>query len=519
MVQQIRHLCIVLGDQLNRDSLLFDGFDKDCDLVWMAELDHESRHVPSHKTRIALFLSAMRHFRDELREEGFDVEYRKLLKTKNDDDTFKDALSDFLSEHDVDAVRFVIPGSYRVREELITACEDAAVPYEELDDNHFYTSPAYFEAWADDRKTYLLEHFYRKLRKEHGVLVDDQNKPTGGDWNFDKDNRESFGRDGPGLIPSPPAFSADETTREVIALVDDKFANNPGTLENFRWPVTRTDALDALNSFIKDRLPTFGDFQDAMWTDRPFLYHSLISSSLNLKLLNPREVIAKAIDAYENGDAPIHCVEGFVRQILGWREYVRGVYWYRMPELLAENYFDAQGELPAFYWDAETEFECLHQSISQTLEHSYAHHIQRLMVTGMFAMTLGVAPTEIHEWYLAVYVDAVEWVELPNVVAMSQYADGGWMMTKPYAASGKYIDRMSNYCVHCPKDPSKGHGEDACPFTALYWDFLARHEDALRENNRMRLQVMNLDRKDPDELASIRKEAARLRKELAGIDA
>ncbi|MEM1303853.1 MAG: cryptochrome/photolyase family protein, partial [Planctomycetota bacterium] len=290
----------------------------------------------------------------------------------------------------------------------------------------------------------------------------------------------------------------------VLELVAERFDDHPGSLESFDWPVTPREAKACLRDFIKHRLANFGDYQDAMWTDEPWLYHARLSSALNLKLINPREVVDAAEKAYRDGVAPLNAVEGFIRQILGWREYVRGVYWLYMPQYVKRNVMKATAELPDFFWTGATDMECLSQAIGQTLEHGYAHHIQRLMVTGLYCLLLGVDPKRVHEWYLAVYVDAVEWVELPNSLGMSQYADGGVMASKPYIATGKYIQRMSNYCGSCRYNPAKATGDDACPFTTLYWDYLMRHESRLAGNNRMALQVKNLARKSDEELEAIR---------------
>jgi deoxyribodipyrimidine photolyase-related protein len=349
------------------------------------------------------------------------------------------------------------------------------------------------------------------MRKRTGILMDRNGKPLGGEWNFDKDNRKPLKQATVDALPQPRRFKPDRITSEVIAWINAHLADHPGKLDAFAWPVCRSDALAALDDFIRHRLPQFGDFQDAMWREEPFLFHSLIASALNLKLLHPREVIDRAVQAYHDGDAPINAVEGFVRQILGWREYVRGIYWWQMPRYADLNALQADQPLPGFYWDADTPMECLSQSISQTLDHGYAHHIQRLMVTGLYSLLLGVRPQEIHQWYLAVYIDAVEWVELPNTLGMSQFADGGWMASKPYVATGKYIQRMSNYCASCRFNPAEATGTNACPFTTLYWDFLMRHESSLRANPRMRMQLRNLERLDADRREAIKQRAAAIR--------
>ncbi len=507
-----RNLALVLGDQLDPNSAAFDGFDAKQDAVWMAEASDESQHVWSTKPRIAMFLTAMRHFRDELRKRDVRVEYQAI-----DDPDAATSLSGALTE----AMRrlrpgratIVHPGEHRVLQSLQGAADNAGVDLEIREDRHFLCTPEEFNAHADGRKQLRLEFFYREMRRKTGVLMDGD-EPVGGAWNFDKSNRETFGKTGPGELPTPMSFTPDDTTRAVIDLVNDRFADHPGTLEAFDWPVNRQQAGMALRDFIDHRLAKFGDYQDAMWTGETWLYHARLSSAMNLKLLNPRKVVETAEQAYRDGRAPINAVEGFIRQILGWREYVRGIYWRFMPEYIERNALEADGDLPNFYWTGETDMNCLHEAIGQTLRHGYAHHIQRLMVTGLFALLLGVHPRRVHEWYLAVYVDAVEWVELPNTLGMSQFADGGVMASKPYCATGRYVQRMSNYCHDCRYNPANATGGEACPFTTLYWDFLARHRERFDGNQRMTMQLRNLDRKDPDELRSIRRRARRLRQEF-----
>ena len=512
----VRHLIVVFGDQLNLDSSAFDGFDQAKDVVWMAEADQESTHVWTHKQRITIFLAAMRHFRDRLKERGDRVHYTQLDAPKPTR-RLSERLGIDLRSLRPDRVIACQPGEWRVQQGLKKVCQENDVALEIREDRYFYTTPKDFEAHAEGRKSLRMEFFYRELRKRFGVLVDEAGKPEGGAWNFDKDNRGNFGKSGPEDPGKGPGHRADEVTRDVIDLVTERLAAPAGSLQRFTWPVTREEARRDLNRFIEERLPTFGTYQDAMWQDEPWLYHSLISSSLNLKLLNPREVVDAAEEAYRSGHAPIAAVEGFIRQILGWREYVRGIYWRHMPEYLGRNAMGADEALPDFYWTGGTELECLRQSIGQTLAHGYAHHIQRLMVTGLYALLLGVHPKEVHAWYLAVYVDAVEWVELPNTLGMSQYGDGGLMASKPYVATGKYIQKMSNYCQACPKNPAKRTGEEACPFTTLYWDYLLRHEGILRKNQRMSLQVRNIDRIKPDEREKIQARAKEIRQDPACI--
>ncbi|MFM8378985.1 MAG: cryptochrome/photolyase family protein, partial [Planctomycetia bacterium] len=386
----------------------------------------------------------------------------------------------------------------------------AGIPLEIRTDRHFFSSRADFAAHAAGRKQLRLEYFYRPLREKFGVLMDD-GEPAGGQWNFDAENRGAFPKTGPGKLPAPKRFAPDAVTRGVLDLVIKRFATHPGSLDDFDWPVTPDDAWAALDDFVARRLANFGRYQDAIWAGEPWLYHARLSQALNMKLIDPRDVVAAAEKAWRKGKAPLEAAEGFIRQVIGWREYVRGVYWHFMPEYERRNALGADGDLPGFYWTAATEMNCLRDALSQTLRFGYAHHIQRLMVTGLFAMLMGVRPEEVHRWYLAVYVDAVEWVELPNTLGMSQFADGGVMASKPYCATGAYIDRMSNACKGCRYKPTVATGPDACPFTTLYWDFLARHEKLLRKNQRMTMQLKNLDRKPAAELREIRRQADAVR--------
>ncbi len=426
--------------------------------------------------------------------------------------TLAEALAVDVAGHRPERLVMAQPGDHRVLEQLREAADRLGLPLEIRPDRHFMCSNEEFAEYAAGRKQLRLEYFYRVMRRRSDVLMDGD-QPAGGAWNFDADNRSAFPADGPGMLPAPVEFIPDAVTAGVLDLVNTRFADHPGSLEQFGWPVTRAQALAALDDFIENRLSLFGRYQDAMWVGQPWLFHSRLAVALNLKLLNPREVIAAAVSAWEAGDAPIAAVEGFVRQILGWREYVRGIYWTRMPDYAELNALRAERPLPDWYWTGDTPMACLQDTIGQTLRYGYAHHIQRLMVTGLFAQLLGVDPRAVHEWYLAVYVDAVEWVELPNVLGMSQFADGGVMASKPYVATGKYISRMSNACRSCRFDPAARTGPDACPFTTLYWDFLLRHEDALASNNRMALQLRNARALADDEREAIRARADQVRGE------
>jgi len=494
-------LHLILGDQLNRDSLLWQQFDPAHDVVWMAEVSEESQHPLSSKQRTVLFLSAMRHFAEQLESDGLRVIYFRL-----DDQitSFSEALNRSLQQLRPKQIRCVLPGDYRVQQQLQRVADQCKTPVHWLGDHHFIAKPGEFSQWLKGYKQPRMEYWYRYLRKSRQLLMDEHNKPCGGQWNFDKSNRKSFGKTGPSLLPPPVEFETDTVTQAVIADVERYLPKLPGTLDHFHWPVTRAQSLHALQDFIEHRLPLFGDYQDAMWTGQPWLYHARLSSSLNLKLLHPMEVIDAAISAWRDGHAPLNAVEGFVRQILGWREYVRGLYWHHRKQWPEMNALDADRALPPFYWDGETRMACLQQSIGQVLEYGYGHHIQRLMVTGLFALLFGVKPDQIHQWYLAMYVDAVAWVEVPNTLGMSQYADGGIVGSKPYIASGAYINRMSDYCSHCPYNPSKASGEHACPFTSLYWGFIDRHQELIAGNPRLGMQLINWQNKPEEEKVLIR---------------
>lgn len=503
---KVRHLVIVLGDQLDEQSSALEGFDSTQDVVWMAEVSEESTHVWSAKQRIAVFLSAMRHFAETLRARNLPLIYIQLNEPGNLG-TLSLELNRVIAKLQPSALVLSAPGDWRVLQGLRSVARQNALPLDLRDDTHFFSTVREFAAHSDGRKQLRLEYWYRELRHKHGILMAGK-APVGGQWNFDADNREAFGKSGPQNVPPPTRFAPDSITQDVLDLVNTRFATHPGTLHSFGWPVTRPQALLALQVFIEQRLPLFGQYEDAMWAGEAWLYHSHLSCALNLKLLNPREVVLAAENAYRNGHAPLAAVEGFIRQILGWREYVRGVYWTQMPDYLERNALDAQAALPSWYWTGQTDMVCLKDAITQTLEHGYAHHIQRLMVTGLYALLLGVKPQTVHTWYLSVYVDAVEWVELPNTLGMSQFADDGLMASKPYVASGKYIQRMSNHCKGCRYDPAQSTGPDACPYTTLYWDFLMRHEDLLKRNPRMAMQLKNLARLDAPQRNAIASQAA-----------
>ena len=518
----MKRLCLVLGDQLSFDNSALAAFDPALDVVVMIESASESTVVWSTKARIAIFLSAMRHFALEIGARGWPLIYLQV-----DDPLpggFAERLDAVIAAHRPETLVVCEPGEWRMLETLQAAAQAGGCALDLRADSHFLCSREDFATWARERKSLRMEFFYRWMRARQDVLMDADGEPAGGRWNFDAENRKGFGRHGPVDVPTTVHFEPDTITRDVFALIEREFPDHPGSVARFGWPVQRADALTAVERFVEDRLDDFGEHQDAMWTDLPFGWHALLSSSLNLKLITPREVIDAALARHARRPAPLPSLEGFIRQILGWREFVRGMYWLDMPRMRDANHYAHERPLPRWYWTADTRMNCMRACVGQTLELGYAHHIQRLMVTGQFALLAEVRPIEVADWYLAVYVDAVEWVELPNVVGMALHAQGPRFTSKPYIASGAYIDRMSNYCKGCRYEPTRrvdgvdasGKARLACPVTTLFWHFIARHRDALAHNPRTSMMVKNLERIDPAERAAITLQAT---KTLDGIDA
>lgn len=481
-------LRVVFGDQLSSDLSSLVDIDPARDIVLMVESEEECRYVAHHQQKIVLFLSAMRNFAAEMRARGIRVDYVRLDDPDNTGG-FTTEIGRALARHQVDRLVVTEPGEWRVQAMVEDWSGRFGIPVELREDDRFFATKRRFRAWSETRRTWRMEHFYREMRREHGLLMEGD-LPAGGVWNFDAANRKRL--TSAASIPPRRRFEVDQVTGEVIALVAARFGGHFGTLDDFGWPVTRGQALQALEDFVTNALPRFGDYQDAMKAGAPFLYHSLLAPAINLGLLSPREVCAAAEQAWRAGHAPINAVEGFIRQILGWREYVRGIYWTLMPDYADCNVLEARRPLPNFYWTARTDMNCMREAVSSTRDHAYSHHIQRLMVTGNFALLAGVAPREIERWYLAVYADAIEWVEMPNTLGMAVFADGGRMASKPYAASGAYINRMSDFCSGCFYDVSRKVGPRACPFNYLYWAFLIRNEVRLRANPRMAMPYRNL---------------------------
>lgn len=476
-----RQLILILGDQLSHAISSLRGADKTRDVILMCEVWDEATYVPHHKKKIAFIFSCMRHFAQELREDGWRVDYQTLEQT-GAAGSFTSEVEKAITRHEPQSVVVTSPSEWRVLNMMQGWQALLRIPVEIIDDNRFICSPAEFAQWADGKKQLRMEYFYREMRRKTNLLMDND-EPMGGQWNFDKENRKPA--KGDLFMSRPLRFKPDTITSEVLEVVRRHFNHHFGDLEPFWFGVTRGHAQDALTHFVNTTLPKFGDFQDAMLQGEDFLYHSVLSIYINVGLLHPLEVCQAVEVAYHDGKVPLNAAEGYIRQIIGWREYVRGIYWLKMPEYVTQNYFAHTRAVPDFYWTGKTDMACLSAAIGQTKREAYAHHIQRLMLTGNFALLAGVSPQALHEWYLLVYADAFEWVELPNTLGMSQFGDGGLLASKPYVASGAYINRMSNYCKGCRYDVSQPYGDGGCPFNPLYWAFLNTHRDKLSRNPRM----------------------------------
>lgn len=492
-------LILVLGDQLSKDMAALRAAE-DGDVIVMAEVQDEASYVAHHPKKIAFIFAAMRKFANALREDGFKVAYTRLDDPENSHKIGGELLRR-AEEFGADRIIATEPGEWR----LINILTYLPIPVTQLPDDRFFASHAEFEDWAEDRKELRMEWFYREMRRKTGLLMEGDD-PAGGAWNYDQQNRKPAK---PDLFrKTPPEFESDTITEEVLTLVEDRFGDHFGDLRPFRYATDRAGALKALDHFIAHALDEFGPYQDAMLIDDPLLFHSVLSPYLNAGLLSPREICEAAAGAYADGKVRLSSAEGFIRQILGWREFMRGIYFLQGPDYTSQNRLDHRRDLPALYWGGETRMACLSAAVGQTQKLAYAHHIQRLMVTGNFALLAGIDPAQVHEWYLAVYLDAYEWIEAPNVIGMSQFADGGLVGSKPYVSSGNYINKMSDYCGNCAYSVSKKTGEGACPFNLLYWDFMLRHRDLLEQNSRVSRIYANWDRMDTDRRKTTLAEAA-----------
>lgn len=478
----MKTLRLILNDQLSTTLASLRHINIENDIVMLCETKEEATYVKHHKQKLIFSFSAMRHFANELRAKKIKVHYISIDDPDNSgtlDEELKKAISLFQPQ----TIELTFPGEYRLLSKFLNWQNNLNVPVTILEDDRFFCSINTFKEWANNKKQFRMENFYEVMRKKHHILLQKNGKPIGGRWNYDTENRKPLKQ--AIELPVRPQNQPDNITKDVIELVNHLFKDHFGDSHSFNWAVTREHALQCLHHFIDKILPQFGDYQDAMHDQEPFLFHSLLSPYLNSGLLSPFEVCKLAEEAYHDKKAPLNAVEGFIRQILGWREYMRGIYWLTMPNYAERNFFTAKRKLPGFYWTADTNMNCLRSVVQQTKENAYSHHIQRLMITGNFALITGLDPNAVCEWYLSVYIDAYAWVELPNTLGMSLFGDGGLLGSKPYAASGKYIKKMSNFCEHCIYNPNENATKTACPFNSLYWDFMQRNEKLLRKNLRL----------------------------------
>ncbi|WP_025144905.1 cryptochrome/photolyase family protein [Pedobacter jeongneungensis] len=495
MKKKYKRLKLLLGDQLNLQHSWFTTIDPDT-LYVMMEVRSETDYVWHHIQKVCAFFLAMEQFAEERIEEGHDFIYLKLDDSENKQ-SFPLNCAALIQRHSIEEFQYQMPDEYRLDIELKAFCEKLQIPSQSFDTEHFYTTREELGVFFQDKKGLLMETFYREMRRKHNVLVNGDG-PEQGRWNFDEENRKKLPKN---HNPDQP-YLFNNDMRKIHERVKQAGIKTIGTIDpqNFYWPVTRTQSLELLNHFLENCLPLFGTFQDAMHSDEWSLYHSRLSFSMNTKMLSPKEVISGAIQAWISNPTSIaiNQVEGFIRQILGWREYMRGIYWLKMPDFESMNYFGYERKLPDWYWTGQTKMRCLKYSITQSLNHAYAHHIQRLMITGNFALLAGINPAEVDFWYLGIYIDAIQWVEITNTRGMSQYADGGMTGSKPYTASANYIHKMSNYCEGCYYDRKEKTGPKSCPFNSLYWDFHDRHRDELEKNPRLSLVYRAWDKMDND---------------------
>lgn len=505
---------LVLGDQLNSEHSWFKKTNADVTYVMMEVLS-ETSYVTHHIQKILGFFAAMRSFADHLGSQGHQVIYIKI-DDKDNKQSFEENIRCLIKKHNFVRFQYMLPDEYRLDQQLSRLPSKLNIDCEVSDTEHFLTSRDEVAKFFENKKGFVMESFYRNMRRKHNILMEG-NKPLTGKWNYDAENRKKFDEAAP--VKKPRRFNHDLT--DIYKSIQKMEIKTIGTVDPklFNWPINRAESLQFLDFFLRNQLKYFGKYQDAMHSEHPFLFHSLLSFALNLKMLNPVEVIEKAIDHWHNSKNEITFaqLEGFVRQIIGWREYMRGIYWAQMPDFEKMNYFNHSNKLPDFYWTDDTKMNCLKNVIGQSLSYAYAHHIQRLMVAGNFALLAGVHPDEVDDWYLGIYIDAIQWVEITNTRGMSQFADGGIVGTKPYASSANYINKMSNYCDGCYYDKGKRYGDRACPFNSLYWDFYDRNRKLLEKNPRVSVMYRTWDKMPNDEKRDILKQADNYKKSINSL--
>ncbi|MCK0178320.1 cryptochrome/photolyase family protein [Flavobacteriaceae bacterium S0862] len=500
----MKTLRLILGDQLNIKHSWFKNTTNDV-MYCLFEMGQETDYVKHHIQKVIGFFSAMRQFTRDLKEQGHEVQYFKINDERNTQNLTKN-LSNLIKEHQIKTFEYIWPDEYRLDKQLSDFCKSLNLESKAVSAEHFYTEREDLKVFFKSKKQYLMENFYRDMRKKHDILMV-SNQPEGGKWNYDKSNRKKW--KGEIVIPNYKHFKNDVS--EVIKDIEIVDIKTFGKFETntFSYPITRIQAIEQLKYFCEELLMHFGDYQDAMHTDEDYLFHSRLSFAMNLKLISPKDIVKTVMKYYRKHEDDIHIsqVEGFIRQIIGWREYMRGMYWAFMPEYKTKNELNNYNTLPDFFWTGNTKMNCLYHAINNSLNHGYAHHIQRLMITGNYMLLTQTNPDEVDDWYLGVYVDAIEWVQLPNTRGMSQFADGGKIATKPYVSSGSYINKMSNYCANCHYDKNKKTEDDACPFNSLYWNFLDDKREQLVNNFRMGMMFSLLDKMNKEELNNIKERA------------
>lgn len=497
-------LRLILGDQLNQKHSWFKEASHDI-LYVMMEMRQETDYVTHHIQKVIAFFTAMRNFKVELEEKGHQFLYLKINDADNKQ-SLTENIKSIIEQHHIEHFEYQLPDEFRLDRQLRSLCEDISISNQSVDTEHFLTQRNDIADFFKGKKQFLMENFYRKMRKDHDILMQGK-EPVGGKWNFDHDNRNKY----KGEVPIPPAYSYKTDVSDLLSEIEKAGIKTMGDIdaENFHWPVDRKQALQFARYFCRELLPYFGTYQDAMHTEEKFLFHSRISFALNSKLIGPKELVNKIIEAWEENQDKINIaqVEGYIRQVIGWREYMRGIYWAKMPDFAEKNFFEHERKLPDFYWTGETKMSCMEKSIKQSLSEAYAHHIQRLMVTGNFALLNMTHPDEVDQWYLGIYIDAIEWVEITNTRGMSQFADGGIVGSKPYLSSANYMHKMSNYCTNCHYDHKKKTGDKACPFNSLYWNFYNTHRDKLAKNQRIAMMYRTWDKKSEQEKEELLKQA------------
>jgi len=500
----MKTLRLVLGDQLNYKHSWFNKKDDDITYLMM-ELRQETDYVRHHIQKVLAFFGAMRAFADWLGGKGHRVVYIKLDDESNRQDFGKN-IKRLIEDNGFRRFEYMEPDEYRLDRQLAALCNELEVETAMVSSEHFISQRDDLKKFFKGKKSPLMESFYREMRRKHNILMDGD-KPLTGQWNYDQKNRKPLKKD----IKLPEALSFDHDLSDIAGMIDKAGVKTIGTAKPKKvpWPLTRREALKLLDNFCDNLLPQFGTYQDAMTTRHQTLFHSRLSFALNTKMLHPMEVLEKSVSAWRKDKKKIafQQIEGFVRQVIGWREFMRGIYWAYMPDFAHKNYLQQQRKLPQWYWTGDTKMNCLHRAIGQSLETAYAHHIQRLMVTGNFALLAGIDPREVDAWYLGIYIDAIEWVEITNTRGMSQFADGGIVGTKPYVSSANYINKMSDYCNDCFYSHSKRTGDKACPFNSLYWNFYMRHEEKLGNNPRIGMAYRNLQRMEEKTKNEIREQA------------